>query len=1030
MKAQFLKLAGVKNEADFYKKFPTEKAFMAKYGAQVKKLMQAGGIVDANQNKIPDYLEVDPYAPDAPEFGPQDQPRNLQPLNQITPRGINKYYGTPQGKMLPKMADTTQPAFDTGQALKTGIGMVDSVVGGIQALKAEKKALKSARTWRDVSNISRKAHETEDVDKNRMLTDNQKRLRKEMMPSITGEELFPVTGVGTNVLAKYGGYMQGGGEIMNTYAPQDIYQDLGYEPLAETSYAFEAPSEDEIIKQYRSGGLISVAQGGFSLGNAMNYFGGKGGGATIDPNATSGIGATPWASVGNVGASMAGALTGNNAGSQIGGGLGEAAGSFFGPVGGAVGKAAGTLIGGLVDRNPAKTKKAQGEMMRNVNAMAGMDNLRSYWGGYSGSFEDGGYLSHDWQPQVITHFGDNSMHELLDGANDDMRTLRSGGNIRSNEIGDIQIDGSRGALEHLSYNPYTPGTGITSMIKGPSHDRGGVNIAYNGNMVEAEGGEPISERQDGGSIGDTSAVIAGDQTFGKLGATIIPELKEFEGQKVKHIQKKLALEDAKLNKLQTKNTKALNEFEVKTPIDKLTFNSLAMNEKGSNIRYKTNANKAEHLLSYQDAVNRTAQDLNLDAGELTRGNVKAPELGMAKAGKKLPKTTTDETTRVPVEEVVSSYAMPDVPKGQHQEKKYWGKVTDLDFVALQEENPWYDWDTFDPYSPDDVKHFQRSYNKLAGKLGSKERLVEDGRLGEQTASARVNLGNKPGAPAATTTPTDKNYDVTKYSDTGLETIAAQLMPWFRKPPGEPLQGQQLAGEMYAMQDKEEPVQARFFHPNLDVPYDISLQDQLNENQADFNALSRKVGNNPEALAALAGQKYMANSKVLGEQFRLNQAKKDQVYSGNRATLNDAMLKNLAIADQQYVRQAQAKSNTKEIFKGALDSIAAKIGQNRLENRQLQVGSNEFGDFSYDANMRLRKTGAPTTWNIPQMYGPHAGKLTHLPVYDKDGNPIGFQQVDTAVAGSQPSLSTPGINPDATKQKVARHGSLVRAFKNL
>jgi hypothetical protein len=37
MKAQILKIAGVKNEKDFYKKFPTEEAFMAKHGKELKK---------------------------------------------------------------------------------------------------------------------------------------------------------------------------------------------------------------------------------------------------------------------------------------------------------------------------------------------------------------------------------------------------------------------------------------------------------------------------------------------------------------------------------------------------------------------------------------------------------------------------------------------------------------------------------------------------------------------------------------------------------------------------------------------------------------------------------------------------------------------------------------------------------------------------------------------------------------------------------------------------------------------------------
>ena len=38
MKKQILKIAGVKSEKEFYKKFPTEEAFMAKHGKSLRKL--------------------------------------------------------------------------------------------------------------------------------------------------------------------------------------------------------------------------------------------------------------------------------------------------------------------------------------------------------------------------------------------------------------------------------------------------------------------------------------------------------------------------------------------------------------------------------------------------------------------------------------------------------------------------------------------------------------------------------------------------------------------------------------------------------------------------------------------------------------------------------------------------------------------------------------------------------------------------------------------------------------------------------
>ena len=54
MKAQFLKIAGVKNEQEFYKKFPTEESFFKKHG---KQLQTAQNGADINGNGIPDEQE-------------------------------------------------------------------------------------------------------------------------------------------------------------------------------------------------------------------------------------------------------------------------------------------------------------------------------------------------------------------------------------------------------------------------------------------------------------------------------------------------------------------------------------------------------------------------------------------------------------------------------------------------------------------------------------------------------------------------------------------------------------------------------------------------------------------------------------------------------------------------------------------------------------------------------------------------------------------------------------------------------------
>jgi hypothetical protein len=285
------------------------------------------------------------------------------------------------------------------------------------------------------------------------------------------------------------------------------------------------------------------------------------------------------------------------------------------------------------------------------------------------------------------------------------------------------------------------------------------------------------------------------------------------------------------------------------------------------------------------------------------------------------------------------------------------------------------------------------------------------------------------------------YETSPYRKYGWENLAAQVLPWLKKTPGEPLLGDQLAGEMFALSHNQvEPVQARFFHPQLDVPYDISYQDRLNENQATFNALQRAAGaGNPEALSMLAGQKYGADSNVLAEQFRANQAKKDQVYSQNRATMNQAMMTNLGLADQQYVRQQQAKSNTKLATQEALNSIAAKIGQNRLENRTLQTYANMFPDFSYGKDYNIRKTGAPTSLNMPVLYNA-AGDITHVGLYDNDGKLYDYKELTPAEQkemskSKKPPLAGRGIVADnatttATQKATARNGSLVRAFRDI
>jgi hypothetical protein len=153
---------------------------------------------------------------------------------------------------------------------------------------------------------------------------------------------------------------------------------------------------------------------------------------------------------------------------------------------------------------------------------------------------------------------------------------------------------------------------------------------------------------------------------------------------------------------------------------------------------------------------------------------------------------------------------------------------------------------------------------------------------------------------------------------------------------------------------------------LETPQTVSYQDILNANQADFNALQRRVGYNPAALSELSSKKYAANAAAKAQEFRENQGLAMGAYNRNRALLNDSTLKNLAILDTQYQRQSQAKSNTKAQAQAALNSISDKIAKSKLESMTMNVYQNMFPQFTFDSSGRAIKTGAPTRFNIGQV----------------------------------------------------------------
>jgi hypothetical protein len=486
------------------------------------------------------------------------------------------------------------------------------------------------------------------------------------------------------------------------------------------------------------------------------------------------------------------------------------------------------------------------------------------------------------------------------------------------------------------------------------------------------------------------------------------------------------------------------------------------------MKLKSIADKKIKAADLQSAINDTAEEYGLVADDLARGKVKFDKEAMkaqakygaaikkAQGGGKVKFNSEKEALAAgyskgpdgtfyriippeksePVETKVGE-AMKEIPLQRKDDSGLYGGVTGEKLAQAQRNNPWFDWAGFNPTSKADVERFQRAFNEKAKAIGSSARLKEDGLFGQQTASALIDEKRKVQPTVGTREEAEILESSTQpvpYKRSALLDIFGQILPYIRPTDQEELNPRQLMGELYALStNKLEPVQAQPYSPQLRVPYDISLQDQLNEITASERAAQRMMGYNPAAQANLAAQTYGAKSKVLADQFRMNQAMKDQIYSGNIATLNDAELKNLDIYDQQYQRQEQAKSNTKATAQAALNSIADKYAKNALENRELGIYENLY-NYRYDKSGRAVNMNAPFQPNIPTVAS-NAGTQRQVPVYEADGKTIKYYQLeeydpnDTTEPGS---TATPGIVAKTGKsiKKNNKNSSIVKAIKNL
>jgi hypothetical protein len=654
-------------------------------------------------------------------------------------------------------------------------------------------------------------------------------------------------------------------------------------------------------------------------------------------------------------------------GGQIGRGAGKIVGNVFGgPVLGEALGFAGEKIGDALDQKAEKTKRFNDITDQNMTAMAFGQGAKSLQQANSSYVRDGGMVS----PQVINQFGDYKLSQLLQ-PDPTMDTLRAGGHLKSYTPpseramytgreqfamgGNLKTHWG-GSAKPISYNHHLPEGGETVMFEGNSHDesdgkgRTGIGASYGdtGSDSYTDYAEYGTDAATGKASVEVEkkepAVQLKDASTGDTSLTVYGNLELSESN-----AELIGMPDQAKRKYKnivadlSKDEQKQNKIIEKsvTELDKLDLNN------PYNI-LSFESRKASLLGANMNLKKIADQKIKL-ADMQSATNKTAEEFGL----------NADSLAKGKVKQAKKGAS---IKKAQGGTDETYDAAKELDTAVV-----------------------------TADRLPSLVQQMRDFKLKQS------------------------NYPKFKYTSPGAEeeeksefdwmTIANQILPYLRPSDAEELDPRQLSGEMLALaQNQLEPVQAQTFQPQLSTPYDISLQDIINKNQADYRAAQRMIGYNPAALASLNAQKYQANQQVLGEQFRLNQGMRDKVYSENRAMLNESNLQNLGILDRQYERQQQALSNTKATAQAALNSISSKYLQNQASNRELQAYENLY-------NFRSGPNGIMQNMNPLAQFNTALGNLSSA-------------QIEEVLKLKK--------DEEAKKNKptVTKNGGLVRAIKSM
>lgn len=557
-------------------------------------------------------------------------------------------------------------------------------------------------------------------------------------------------------------------------------------------------------------------------------------------------------------------------------------------------------------------------------------------------------------------------------------------------------------------NQFTPLSEETIMLGGKSHKDGGTDISFLGKTVEAEKGEPVSIDARGNAI-----------VWGNLD---VP----FTNKKFKTVAKEIGKKEAKNSNLRTKASELIKDNDPFNQFSSLKFNTGVVLEDAANQTGRELFNLKQDLgdlqqqmLDIADATGKKPEQVSKvfkNGGKLVPkmreggsvaerhnnpGNIKfASWLEKYGATKGQAGTDGGNFAQFPTIEAGQRAMIELLNKPRYRNQtvegaiKTWTggssygsipneirnkKISDLgqdEFSSLLntitkgEDSKLYNWEGAlgSPYAP--MRNFDMNSRRLVNNTPSQDSAPS---LQFPDFSANPDEIIDPSTiptPAARNTP-DMSY-MTSYgspyqqinnrpsSQTNVSSNRARpsIADNIRLNPLD------FANEIGAIFDRPDYVQGQQFDPLLLQPYQVSFQDRLNQNNSTFRALAQQLPNNPEALSALAAQRYEADNQALAEQFRTNQQIANTITNQNTGILNQAAMTNLQLADIQYERQERARANTQSRRDQALSSISNKFGRNRRDRTTAQLLESR-SDFRLSPEGTLNYYGDPASFLVQQ-----------------------------------------------------------------